>query len=51
MTIYAAVGAYTELEEAILTLEPQWLGIENPATLRAGHELDYLTATVEFVGW
>lgn len=47
-TVYAAGGRYTELEEPILTLESQWLGIENSKLWRVGQELDYLTATSKF---
>ena len=46
-TVYAAMSQYTELEEPILKLEEQWLGIENSKLFRIGQELDYLTATGE----
>ena len=46
-TVYAAMSQYTELEEPILKLEEQWLGIENSKLFRIGQELDYLTATSE----
>ena len=30
-TIYVAAGTYTEIEEPILRLEKEWLGVENAA--------------------
>lgn len=44
-TIYAACGTYTELEDAILTAEEKWLGIDNAKIFRMAQELDYLTST------
>ena len=44
-TIYAACGTYTELEDAILSAEEKWLGIDNAKMFRVAQELDYLTTT------
>ena len=40
-TIYVAAGTYTEIEEPILRLEKEWLGLENARMFRTGQELDY----------
>jgi hypothetical protein len=35
-TIYVAAGTYTEIEELILRLEKEWLGVENAVMFRRG---------------
>jgi NAD(P)-dependent dehydrogenase (short-subunit alcohol dehydrogenase family) len=44
-TIYVAAGTYTEIEEPILRLEEEWLGLENSRMFRLGQGLDYMTNT------
>ena len=44
-TIYVAAGTYAELEEPILKLESEWLGVENSRMFRVGQEMDYMTST------
>jgi hypothetical protein len=44
-TIYVAAGTYTEIEEPILWLEKEWLGLENSRMFRMGQDLDYMTNT------
>jgi NAD(P)-dependent dehydrogenase (short-subunit alcohol dehydrogenase family) len=44
-TIYVAASTYTEIEEPILRLEEEWLGLENSRIFRKQQELDYMTNT------
>lgn len=44
-TIYVSAGTYIEIEEPILRLEKEWLGLENSRMFRMGQELDYMINT------
>jgi hypothetical protein len=41
--IYVGAGTYTEIEEPMLRLEKEWLGVENAVMFPREQELDYVT--------